>query len=184
MSLNNRTKLFLPIGLFVIMAGLLVFALTRNPNVVPSALLNKPLPEFSQPGLFAGEGPYTTEDIKGSITILNVWGSWCPPCHVEHPFLLELSGREEDVRFVGVTYDYSIEPDRDFLEERGSPFDINVVDFDGSLRIDLGVTGAPETFLIDQNGTIVHRHIGTIDFDVWDEDFAPVIALLREQAQE
>lgn len=84
--MTNRAKLFLPIALFLVMEGLLVYGLFQNPNKVQSVLLNRPLPEFSQPGLYDGEGPYTSADLKGQISIINIWGSWCPPCHVEHPF--------------------------------------------------------------------------------------------------
>ena len=182
--MNNRTKLFIPVGFFLAMAGLLLFALSRDPNVVPSALLNKPLPQFTQPALFAGQpgvqDSYSTEDLLGNITVLNVWGSWCPPCHAEHPFLMDVSEKEGDITFVGVSYDYSVEPDREFLNEKGNPFDHSIVDFDGSLRLDLGVTGAPETFLIDPNGVVIHRHIGEINYSIWSERFMPLISQLRQ----
>lgn len=87
------------------------------------------------------------------------------------------------MQFVGVTYDYSMQEDKEFLAERGTPFVKNIVDMDGSLRIDFGVTGAPETFLVDSNGIILFRHIGPIDFNVWDENFAPILAQLRLSEQ-
>lgn len=180
--MNQRTKLFVPVAAFLVLAGLLLFALSRDPNDVPSALLDKPMPEFTQPALFPdrGQTEFTKADLLGDIVILNVWGSWCPPCHAEHPFLMDISEQESDITFVGVSYDYSIEEDRAFLEEKGNPFDLSVVDLDGSLRIDLGVTGAPETFLINAEGVIVHRHIGEINYRVWERDFVPVLAELRQ----
>lgn len=177
--MNKRLKLFIPVTLFVVMAGFLLFGLSRDPNTVPSALVDHPFPEFSQPGLYPEQGTVTRADLAGDILIVNIWGSWCIPCHVEHPFLVDLSEREGDITFVGISYDDSIEEDRLFLEERGNPFDVNIVDLDKSLRIDLGVTGAPETFLVDRNGMILYRQIGAIDSTIWKEKFQPLLAQIR-----
>lgn len=177
--MNRRLKLFIPVVFFLAMAGFLMFGLTRDPNLVPSALVDSPLPEFSLPSLYTDLGTYAREDVVGEILIVNIWGSWCIPCHVEHPFLLEMSEKESDITFLGISYDDSIEEDRLFLEERGNPFDFNVVDFGSSLRIDLGVTGAPETFLVDQNGMILYRHIGAIDRTIWNDTFEPLIDQIR-----
>lgn len=179
--MNRRLKLFIPIAIFFIMAGFLLFGLNdgRNPNLVPSALVSKPFPEFTQPSLYPEMGEFSREDFVGDILFVNIWGSWCPPCHVEHPYFLELSKQEDDIIFIGISYDYSMVEDRDFLAERGNPFDYNIVDLDGSLRIDLGVTGAPETFLVDQNGMILYRHIGALDADIWREKFVPLLDQIR-----
>jgi len=177
--MNRRLKLFVPVVVFLAMAGFLLFGLTRDPNVVPSALVNRPLPEFRHPSLFPELGEYTNKDFAGEILLINIWGSWCPPCHVEHPFFITLSESDRDFTFVGVSYDYSMVEDREFLADKGNPFDYNLVDLDGSLRIDLGVTGAPETFLVDQQGTILYRHIGAIDASIWEEKFEPLLAAIR-----
>lgn len=179
--MNNRVKLFIPIAFFLVMAGLLWFGLGRDPNVVPSALVNRPMPEFSMPNLYETAASYSKRDLAGQVAIVNVWGSWCPPCHAEHPVLLDMSERDPDLLFAGVSYDYSQEEDREFLRERGNPFDINIVDADGSLRLDLGVTGAPETFIVDPGGIIRYRHIGAIDHNVWEERFAPLIRQIRAE---
>ncbi len=177
--MNRRLKLFIPVAFFLVMSGFLLYGLSRDPNVVPSALVDKPFPEFTQPSLYPELGEYTKEDFVGDILFVNIWGSWCPPCHVEHPYFLQLSETEEDITFIGISYDYSMAEDREFLAERGNPFDYNVVDFDGSLRIDLGVTGAPETFLVDQNGMILYRHIGALNADIWNEKFVPLLDQIR-----
>jgi cytochrome c biogenesis protein CcmG/thiol:disulfide interchange protein DsbE len=176
---NMRLKLFVPVAVFLILSGLFFFGLTRDPNVVPSALVDGPLPEFTQPSLYPEEGVFSKQELLGDILLVNIWGSWCPPCHAEHPFFLEISETENDITMVGISYDYSMEEDRLFLEERGNPFDYNVVDLDGSLRIDLGVTGAPETFLVDQNGMILHRHVGAIDSIIWKDIFVPFLEQIR-----
>lgn len=177
--MNSRVKLFIPVAVFAIMAVLLFSGLRHDPNAVSSALLNKPFPEFSQPGLFDTDRIFTRADLAGKVLIVNVWGSWCPPCHEEHPLLLDVSEKEPDVTFVGITYDYSMEEDRAFLEEKGSPFDLDIVDLDGSLRIDLGTTGAPETFVVDKNGTILYRHVGAITNTVWENTFVPLLDQIR-----
>ena len=177
--MNKRAKLFIPAAFFLTMAGFLLYGLSRDPNTVPSALVDRPLPDFTQPSLYPELGEYSADDFLGNILLLNIWGSWCPPCHLEHPFLLEISEQEEDITLIGISYDYSMVEDREFLAERGNPFDYNVVDLDGSLRIDLGVTGAPETFLVDQNGMILYRHIGAIDADIWGEKFEPLLRQIR-----
>ncbi|MDC1529414.1 DsbE family thiol:disulfide interchange protein [Gammaproteobacteria bacterium] len=177
--MNRRLKLFIPVVFFIMMAGFLLFGLTRDPNIVPSALVDKPLPEFSLPSLYPEAGEFSRADVVGDILIVNIWGSWCLPCHIEHPFLLEMSEQDPSLTFVGISYDDSMAEDRLFLEERGNPFDYNVVDLGGSLRIDLGVTGAPETFLVDANGMILYRHIGAIDSTIWKNTFEPLLAQIR-----
>ena len=177
--MNRRLKLFIPACLFLVMAGFLLFGLTRDPNVVPSALVNHPLPQFTRPSLYPEQGEFSTEDFLGDILLVNIWGSWCLPCHIEHPFFMEVVANEPDITFIGVSYDDSMPEDRLFLEDKGNPFDVNLVDLQGSLRIDLGVTGAPETFLVDRNGMILYRHIGAIDSTVWKEKFMPLLAQIR-----
>lgn len=179
--MNNRTKLFLPIVFFFAMIGLLLYGLRdgRDLNTVPSALVNRPLPVFSEPDLFDASKMVTSDQLKGGIYVVNVWGTWCPPCHAEHPYLLEISQRESDVTFVGVNYKDDVEEARAFLEDRGNPFKISMADVDGNLGIDLGVSGAPETFLIDATGTIRYRYVGMIDNKVWADTFEPLIEQIR-----
>jgi cytochrome c biogenesis protein CcmG/thiol:disulfide interchange protein DsbE len=179
--MNNRLKLFIPIVFFLAMIGILLYGLSdgRDPNAVPSALVNRPLPVFSEPDLFDASVNISSEQLKGGITLVNVWGTWCPPCHAEHPYLVEISERETDITFVGVNYRDDTEQARAFLDERGNPFKFNLADEDGSLGIDFGVAGAPETFLIDASGTIRYRHVGMIDNKVWAETFEPLIEQIR-----
>lgn len=179
--MNNRAKLFIPIVFFFAMIGLLLYGLRdgRDLNTVPSALVNRPMPVFSEPDLYDAGTNITSEQLKGNVLIVNVWGTWCPPCHAEHPYLVEISEREPDVTFVGVNYKDDVEDAREFLDERGNPFKFNLADVDGNLGIDLGVSGAPETFLIDANGTIRYRHVGMVDNKVWAETFKPLIEQMQ-----
>jgi cytochrome c biogenesis protein CcmG/thiol:disulfide interchange protein DsbE len=177
--MSNRAKLFIPAAFFVVMLGLLFYGLGQNPGEVPSALANRPLPTFDKPDLFNDGATVSSDQLKGGIFLVNVWATWCPPCHAEHPYLVEISEREKDVTFVGVNYKDDSELARQFLNERGNPFKFSLSDLDGSLGIDLGVAGAPETFLVDSTGTIRYKHVGMIDNRVWDEVFVPLLAQLR-----
>lgn len=177
--MNNRTKLFIPATFFVAMLGLLLFGLGRDPNQVPSALVNRPLPVFDKPDLFNETATISSTMLRGGIYLVNVWATWCPPCHIEHPYLMEISQRESGVSFIGVNYKDDPELAREFLAERGNPFKLSLIDADGSLGIDFGVAGAPETFLIDSTGTIRYRHVGVIDNKVWAETFEPILAQIR-----
>ncbi len=177
--MSNRTKLFIPALFFVSMLGLLFYGLGRDPNQVPSALVNRPLPEFTEPDLFDPAKTISSTQLRGGIFLVNVWGTWCAPCHYEHPYLVEISAREPGFTFVGINYQDDVEQARLFLEERGNPFKLSLVDADGSLGIDFGVSGAPETFVVDSSGTIRYRHVGVIDDTVWDETFAPLLAQIQ-----
>ena len=139
--MSNRAKLFIPVVFFFSMLGLLFYGLGRNPGEVPSALLNRPMPTFAKPDLFDANRTISVSDLKGGIFLVNVWATWCPTCHAEHPYLVEISEREPDVTFVGVNYKDDVDAAREFLDERGNPFKLNIADIDGRLGVDLGVPG-------------------------------------------
>ena len=115
----------------------------------------------------------TEELLTGRWQLLNVWGTWCPTCYVEHPYLLELA--RSGIPIVGLDYKDEDAKARDYLAEYGNPFREVIVDADGQLGLDLGVYGAPETFLINPRGEIVLRHVGEMNQRVWDDKFAPVL---------
>jgi cytochrome c biogenesis protein CcmG/thiol:disulfide interchange protein DsbE len=177
--MSNRSKLFIPVAFFVVMLGLLFFGLGRDPNQVPSALVNRPVPVFSKPDLFDESKNVTSDQLSGGIFIVNIWATWCPPCHAEHPYLMEISEREKGVTFVGINREDDVAAAREFLEQRGNPFKINLVDLDGHLGIDFGVAGPPETFIVDSTGTIRYRHVGAIDNRVWADTFEPILAQIQ-----
>jgi cytochrome c biogenesis protein CcmG/thiol:disulfide interchange protein DsbE len=177
--MSNRAKLFIPVVFFFGMLALLLLGLGRDPNQVPSALVNRPLPEFVKPDLFDAAATVSSEQLRGTVFFVNVWATWCPPCHAEHPYLVEISEREPGVTFVGVNYKDDPKAAKQFLAERGNPFKISLVDADGRLGIDLGIAGAPETFLVDAAGTIRYRHVGVINNEVWDEVFKPIVEQIR-----
>lgn len=168
----NSPWVFLPLAAFVALAVLLASGLGRDPQELPSALVGKPVPSFSLPSLLTEE-TYTEASLKGRWQLVNVWATWCPTCHIEHPFLLTLAAR--GVAITGLNYKDETAAARQYLANMGNPFSHVIVDADGQLGLDLGVYGAPETFLVNPRGEIVLRHAGDINERVWNEKFLPLM---------
>jgi cytochrome c biogenesis protein CcmG, thiol:disulfide interchange protein DsbE len=139
----------------------------RNPADVPSVLIDKPVPAFSLApleGLMADGKPvpgFSSEDLKGRVTLVNVWASWCAPCRQEHPLLVELA-RDPSIRVVGINQRDNPDNARRFLGALGNPYAAVGVDPNGRASIDWGVYGVPETFIVGPDGTIRHKHIGPL----------------------
>ena len=162
--MGPRFKLFIPLILFGVMALFLFRGLALDPKELPSALIDRPLPAFSLPAL--GEDRMLSQaDIAGQVALLNVWATWCPSCRVEHPYLQQLA--DQGVPIFGVNYkDEDVAAQR-WLDQLGDPYRANIVDRQGTLGLDLGVYGAPETYLVDAAGVIRYRHVGVVDERVW-----------------
>lgn len=168
----KRLKLFLPLIVFVVLAALLWRGLSLDPNYMPSALESRPLPAFSMATL---DGETVTEvSLKGDYSILNVWATWCPSCHVEHAYLNELAAT--GVVIYGVNYKDDQAGAHRWLAQRGDPYRFNIFDPDGMLGLDLGVTGAPETYLLSPDGVVLLRYQGPLNAAVWAREFQPLIA--------
>ncbi|MEX1669282.1 DsbE family thiol:disulfide interchange protein [Zhongshania guokunii] len=177
----QRFKLFIPLLVFVALAAVF-YGVERKiqggdyaPTDLPSALLNQPLPAFSLPALDDGR-ILTNSDIQGEWFLLNVWATWCPTCHYEHPFLVSLA--EQGVAIYSVDYKDEALAAKRWLAEKGNPYKATIFDAAGSFGLDLGVTGAPETYLVDGEGIVRFRYQGALDQQVWDRQFAPQIANL------
>lgn len=172
-----RVKFFLPVVGFVMVAGFMWRGLYLDTTELPSVLINKPLPEFELENVY-GNQLVGKQNLPEGPFLLNVWGSYCLPCLVEHPTFMRLS--ENDViPIVGINYKDDQNAALDWLETNGDPFDLSVMDPQGRLGIDLGVYGAPETFLIDRNGVIRYRHVSVLDEKAWREVFIPAIQELE-----
>lgn len=170
----SRLKLFIPLIVFALLAGLFLFALKRegyDPQALPSALLGQQLPAFSLPTI-ESDDRLTEKDITGEVMLLNVWATWCPTCRAEHAYLNQLA--QQGVRIVGLDYKDDREQARQWLATLGNPYAINLFDAEGRLGLDLGVYGAPETFLIDRSGQVRYKHVGVIDEKVWLETLKPL----------
>jgi cytochrome c biogenesis protein CcmG/thiol:disulfide interchange protein DsbE len=179
--MSSRLKLWLlslPLVAFLILLLLLWRGLGNDPTLLPSALINRPLPSFRVATLADPQRIVTPEDLKGGIALLNVWATWCPTCQAEHATLKALAG--QGVVIYGVNYKDDRDRALQWLQQLGDPYRFNINDEAGQLGIDLGVYGAPETFLLDARGVIRYRHVGALDEQVWREDFLPRIQAIKE----
>jgi cytochrome c biogenesis protein CcmG/thiol:disulfide interchange protein DsbE len=176
-------SLLIPLGVFLLLVVFLGLGFRlNNPHLLPSALINKPFPEFELTDLHNPETLRSREDLVGEVLLVNVWATWCPNCIVEHPELMRIS-REEGIRLVGVNYNDDNEKAVRWLQRREDPYAFSVVDNEGKLAIDLGVYGAPETFVVDRQGVIRFRYVGPVTRDVWKEKLSPVVAHLRRSGE-
>ncbi len=165
----------------LVFAGLVVFfvlGLQRDPSLVPSPLIDKPLPEFSLPLLQQPDHNMAAADLGGEVTLLNVWASWCVACRYEHPLLMKMAQRDT-VRIIGLDYKDTRPEALRWLERHGDPYDASLFDEDGRVGIDLGVYGVPETYVLDRNGVIRYKHVGPITEEILNETLNPILQRLR-----
>ena len=166
---RSRGLSWTPVVLFVVLAGFLAFALkSGDPSKIPSALIGRPVPEFVLPpveGLKSGgqvvTGFSSSDLARGKVSIVNVWASWCVPCHQEHPLLVRLQQLSKAPLF-GINYKDRPQNARRFLGRYGNPFQAVGADKSGRTAIDWGVYGVPETFVIDGSGRVAFKHVGPI----------------------
>lgn len=177
----KRLVLVLPLAIFLGVALFLYRGLYLNPTELPSALIGKPFPAFALPSLDDPARTLTQDDLKGKPALVNVWATWCPSCRAEHPVLNKLT--QMGVTIHGVNYKDQRAPAQKWLRELHNPYQLNIEDAKGSLGLDLGVYGAPETFFIDTQGIIRHKFVGTIDERVWREQLAPLYQQLVDEAK-
>lgn len=176
----KRLLLLLPLAIFLGMAVILYRGLFIDPSELPSALIGKPLPAFSLPAVQSGQ-TLTEADLKGKPALVNVWATWCVACRVEHPMLNKLL--KQGVTIYGINYKDDNAAAQKWLVEFHDPYQLNINDARGTLGLDLGVYGAPETFLIDKHGIIRHKFVGVIDERVWREQLAPLYQELVDEVQ-
>ena len=164
----------IPVALFAVIGWFLFRGLSLNPRDIPSPMVGKAAPEFSLPSLKDPNVEVGTANMQGRLSLLNVWGTWCIECRYEHPYLLELS-RTTGIPIIG----FNLKDDRAsalaWLDRLGNPYVASAADEDGYVAIDWGIYGAPETFLIDRDGTILQKHISPMTPEVWVRDFLPIV---------
>lgn len=178
-----RLVYIIPLAVFATVAAAFGVGLTLKPNIVPSALIDKSVPEFTLAGL-PGAGVelaegFSSADLTGRVSIVNVFASWCFPCRIEHPLLMRLA-RNPKVRIFGLNYKDRPEDARAWLKELGNPYYRIGADRDGRIAIDWGVYGVPETFIIDAEGRIRYKYVGPITPSDLDEIIVPIIEKLSK----
>ncbi len=183
-----RLRYIIPAALFLVLGAGFVYALMtiqsgkRDPSAVPSALIGKPAPEFSLPAPNGFPQGLSTADLKGKITILNVFASWCPPCYLEHPLLLDLAkeANEGGFQLVGLNWKDKDEKLAAWFKEAGDPFSRIGADRSGRVGIDWGVYGVPETYILDRDAKIVYRHTGPLTKELIRDEIRPLLAKLKK----
>ena len=164
------------VGLFAAMA---LFGINNDPRELPSVLIGKPFPEFSTGSVGDPSVVITRADLLGRPALVNVWATWCVSCKVEHPVLNDLA--KQGVLIHGVNYKDNNTDAQRWLKDFLNPYQLNISDPKGTLGLDLGVYGAPETFMIDKHGIIRHKFVGVVDKRVWREKLAPIYQELLDE---
>lgn len=186
--------LMLPVMAFALLSIFLYRGLANDPRQLDSQVVNQPMPAFALPDLMQPERTYTHKDLQGKVTLLNVWGVWCITCAVEMPYLTKLRN-DQQVNIVGLYYDQDLDPEygtttlqqarqqvSQLLNKYGNPYAFNILDVYRDTALDLGVTGAPEHFLIDHRGVVRLHHVGDINPRVWQNKVGPAYRQLLAEA--
>lgn len=168
----GRLSVWIPLGIFAILVGFFFRGLSLDPNAQPSALVGKPVPAFLLAELKSGQ-MLDPKDLPNEPFLLNVWASWCITCQVEHPYLTELSNI---MPVVGLNYKDSQQAAINWLTQLGDPYVFHLFDPEGRMGLDLGVAGAPETFVVDGQGVIRARIQGEVNERVFNTEIRPVLA--------
>jgi len=158
---------------FAALAGILYVGVKHSPDksTMVSALLGKPAPAFELPVLGDASKKFSSRQLAGRPWVMNVWGTWCGECRIEHEALLAIA-RQNRVPLVGLNWRDEDSAALEWLSQLGNPYTVVAVDGDGRTAIDFGVYGAPETFFVDANGIVQYRHVGAMTPEVWKREFA------------
>ena len=173
MNKKSIIKALIPLIIFLSLVVLLYNGLGKNTRLIPSALIGKPVPQFSVPSLITNQ-VINNETLIGQMYLLNVWASWCPNCRVEHPMITEFA-RQKIIPVYGLNYKDENTAANQWLQQFGNPYTDILVDIDGLVGIDFGVYGAPETFLVDANGIIRHKIVGELNPQNLRNEILPLI---------
>jgi cytochrome c biogenesis protein CcmG/thiol:disulfide interchange protein DsbE len=162
----RRLLVFIPLLIFFVMGIFLWRGLQLDPAELPSALIGKPVPSFSLTSVYDENKLLSEQELKGKPALLNVWATWCPTCKQEHEQLNRIA-QEEGVTIYGINYKDERSKAQDWLTRYKDPYALNIYDEKGSLGLDLGVYGAPETYILDKDGIVRYRHVGEVNEKVW-----------------
>ncbi|MFQ5764510.1 MAG: DsbE family thiol:disulfide interchange protein [Rhodospirillales bacterium] len=184
MVVSRRLLYILPLSVFLLMTAYFALGLTKDPKIIPSALIDKPVPVFSLPPIAAGPGGtyrkgFSSADLRGRVSVVNVFASWCYPCRAEHPVIQRLAAMKVAPVY-GLNYKDRPGDALRWLRNLGDPYTAIGADFSGRVGIDWGVYGVPETFIVGPEGRIRHKHTGPLDDRALEREILPVIRSLAE----
>jgi cytochrome c biogenesis protein CcmG/thiol:disulfide interchange protein DsbE len=143
--------------------------------------VNQAAPAFKLPVLQGPPAVLTEKDLRGHVSLVNVWATWCYACAFEHDFLLEIATDKSFILY-GMNYKDDPETAKRWLHEHGNPYQHVMVDATGDTAINWGVYGAPETFIVDAHGIVRHKWVGPLSPDIWEQEIKPLITQLRSEA--
>jgi len=178
----SRWTIYLPLAIFLVLAVAFAVGLTLNPKDLPSVLIGKPVPRFKLPPVEGRSLGLSSEDLKGEVSLVNVFASWCVECRTEHPVLMGLAASKA-VPIHGLNYKDKPKDAREWLDSLGDPYTRTGADLNGRVAIDWGVYGVPETFLVDRDGRIAYKKIGAISVETLQTEILPLVRKLRGAAR-
>ena len=179
--MTKRLIYFVPLVLLAILAAYFSAGLGKDPQALDSVLINKKVPDFSLPPLKGFNAGLSTNDLKDKVVLVNIFGSWCVSCRIEHPFLMNLK-KNNVIPIYGINWrERNQEDGPKWLEKFGNPYNLIGDDPKSRGAIAFGVTGAPETFLVDQSGIVRLKHMGPITQQNWNDTLKPAIDKLRDR---
>jgi cytochrome c biogenesis protein CcmG, thiol:disulfide interchange protein DsbE len=174
-------RYLVPAAIFAALVAFFAVGLRKDPRVIPSPLIDKPAPAFELASVEDPTRVVRSQDFKGQMYVLNVWGTWCAGCRQEHEQLLQIASTQV-VPIIGLNWKDELPLAQRWLSELGNPYVVTAFDPEGRAGIDWGVYGAPETFLVDAQGVVRYKHLAPITAEVWEKEFLPRIRAGKPQS--
>jgi cytochrome c biogenesis protein CcmG/thiol:disulfide interchange protein DsbE len=173
----KKIILSLPLILVLIISGFLLFFLLekKDPTKPPSALLNEDVPEYKLPNLYDESEMISEKNLKGKVTLINFFASWCAPCKAEHPLFFEIKKKYNNLFILGIDMQDENEKAIKFLSDDGNPYDYVGVDKYGFIAIEFGVVGLPETFIVNSSGKIIYKYLGPLTKEIVKDEIEPLL---------
>ena len=168
------SRYLLPLVAVAILIPIFVIGLGKDPSRLPSPFIGRPAPQFELPSLIDPMRTVGSANLAGKTSLVNVWATWCVGCRQEHGFLMQLA-QSGEIPIYGLNWRDNRSEALRFLQQLGDPYVDSAYDQDGRVGIDWGVYGAPETFLVAEDGTVLYKHLGPLNRALWDEHFAPLL---------
>jgi len=170
----------LPLVLFLVLIGFFIAGLDHDSRLLPSTFIDKPAPGFSLPRLIKDDQRLSQDDLKGEVSLVNFWATWCPTCKGEHEVLMEIV-KKNGIAIYGIDYKDERVAALKWVNQLGNPYRAIATDKKGNTGIDWGVYGTPETFVLDKEGIIRYKHVGAISWQDWKQTLEPIVKKLKQE---